>query len=178
VNVLREDLSSAAAALAEILESLQDPDGEHGDRLREALRALRGPPGEDADSIRYNALGAAKTIENRLAAVRERHQLSVSQLRIEIRMLRKRIDALESASICGPTYSSLPAPGYGRASPAAEGFTPITADARRRHPAGILRIWTRCGGGIDRRGDPPFPQYLARPRRGRALAPGGLLRRN
>ena len=98
LNVLREDLSSAAAALAEILESLQDTDGEQGDRLREALRVLREPPGEDADSVRDNVFGAAKTIENCLAAVRKRHQLSVSQLMIEIRMLHKRIDALESAA--------------------------------------------------------------------------------
>ena len=98
LNILREDLTSAAAALAEILESLQDTDGDQGDILRQTLRILREPPGEDADSIRDNVLDAAKTIENCLSAVRKKHQLSVSQLMIEIRMLHKRIDALESAA--------------------------------------------------------------------------------
>src|SRR5579863_9944809 len=52
LELLREDLNSAAAALAEILESLSDTDGDPGDQLREALRSLRQPPGEDCDSIR------------------------------------------------------------------------------------------------------------------------------
>ena len=98
LNILRGDLNAAALALAEILESLGDTDGEQGDQLREALRTLREPPGDDCDSIRDTVSLAAKTVENCLAAVRKRHQLSVSQLMIEIRMLHKRIDALESAA--------------------------------------------------------------------------------
>jgi GGDEF domain-containing protein len=98
LNILREDLNAAALALAEILDSLGDTDGEQGDQIREALRTLREPPGEDCDSIRDTVSVAAKTVENCLAAVRKRHQLSVSQLMIEIRMLHKRIDALESAA--------------------------------------------------------------------------------
>jgi GGDEF domain-containing protein len=98
LNVLREDLNSAAIALAEILESLGDTDGEQGDELRGALRTLRQAPGDDCDSIRDGVGAAAKTIENCLAGVRKRHQLSVSQFMIEIRMLHKRIDALESAA--------------------------------------------------------------------------------
>jgi GGDEF domain-containing protein len=95
LNILREDLNSAALALAEILECLGDTDGDLGDELREALRILREPSGEDCDSIRDTVFAAAKTVENCLTAVRKRHQLSVSQLMIEIRMLHKRIDALE-----------------------------------------------------------------------------------
>jgi hypothetical protein len=98
LNILREDLNSAALALAEILDSLGDTDGGQGDALRKALRTLRQPPGEDCDSIRDTVFAAAKTVENCLAAVRKRHQLSVSQLMIEIRMLHKRIDALESGA--------------------------------------------------------------------------------
>jgi GGDEF domain-containing protein len=98
LNILREDLNAAALALAEILDSLGDTDGEQGDQIREALRTLREPPGDDCDSIRDTVSVAAKTVENCLAAVRKRHQLSVSQLMIEIRMLHKRIDALESAA--------------------------------------------------------------------------------
>lgn len=98
LNILREDLNSAALALAEILESLGDTDGEQGDELRDALRTLREPSGEDCDSIRDTVFAAARTVENCLAAVRKRHQLSVSQLMIEIRMLHKRIDALENGA--------------------------------------------------------------------------------
>jgi GGDEF domain-containing protein len=98
LNILREDLNAAALALAQILESLGDTDGEQGDQLREALRTLREPSGDDCDSLRDTVSVAAKTVENCLAAVRKRHQLSVSQLMIEIRMLHKRIDALESAA--------------------------------------------------------------------------------
>ena len=98
LNILREDLNAAALALAEILDSLGDTDGEQGDQLREALRTLREPPGDDCDSIRDTVSAAVKTVENCLAAVRKRHQLSVSQFMIEIRMLHKRIDALESAA--------------------------------------------------------------------------------
>jgi GGDEF domain-containing protein len=98
LNILREDLNSAALALAEILESLADTDGDQGDELRDALRTLREPQGEDCDSIRDTVFAAAKTVESCLAAVRKRHQLSVSQLMIEIRMLHKRIDALENGA--------------------------------------------------------------------------------
>lgn len=98
LNILREDLNGAALALAEILDSLGENDGEQGDQLREALRTLREPPGDDCDSIRDTVSAAAKTVENCLAAVRKRHQLSVSQFMLEIRMLHKRIDALESAA--------------------------------------------------------------------------------
>jgi GGDEF domain-containing protein len=98
LNVLREDLSAAALALAEILESLGSNDGEKGDQLREAMRILLEPPGDDCETIRENVYTAAKTVEACIAAVRKQHQLAVSQFMIEIRMLHKRIDALESAA--------------------------------------------------------------------------------
>jgi GGDEF domain-containing protein len=98
LSILRGDLSSAAVALEEILESLSDNDGDQGDLLHKTLRLLRQAPGDDCDGIRQSAHDAAETIENCLSAVRKRHQLAVSQFMIEIRMLHKRIDGLEGAA--------------------------------------------------------------------------------
>lgn len=69
-----------------------------GRRTPRGVANLREPPGEDCDSIRDTVFAAAKTVENCLASIRKRHQLSVSQLMIEIRMLHKRIDRLESGA--------------------------------------------------------------------------------
>ena len=69
-----------------------------GRRTPRGVANPREPPGEDCDSIRDTVFAAAKTVENCLASVRKRHQLSVSQLMIEIRMLRKRIDRMESGA--------------------------------------------------------------------------------
>src|ERR1700761_2019190 len=98
LNVLREDVSSAAVALAEILEGLSESDGDQADRLRETLRILHNAPGDDCDSIRQSVANAANTIENCVSSVRKQHQLSISQFLMEIRMLHRRIDALESAA--------------------------------------------------------------------------------
>ena len=66
--------------------------------LRTALGKLR----QVAATPGYEALGsvvsaAADSIENSLEQVRKQHQLTTSQFLVEIRMLHKRIDALESA---------------------------------------------------------------------------------
>ncbi len=61
---------------------------------------LRRAPGDViCDSIRRNRCSTPlETIESCLDGVRKRHQIAVSQFMIEIRMLHKRIDALESAA--------------------------------------------------------------------------------
>jgi GGDEF domain-containing protein/ElaB/YqjD/DUF883 family membrane-anchored ribosome-binding protein len=98
LNVLRGDLNSAAVALAELLESVGDTDIDQGEQLRAALQALRHAPGESCDTMRQNVVDAADTIDSCLDAMRKRHQLAVSQFMIEIHMLHKRIDTLESAA--------------------------------------------------------------------------------
>jgi GGDEF domain-containing protein len=98
LRTLREDVNSAAMALAEILETLNASDGDQADQLRDTLRLLREAPGEDCDSIRQTVYSAAHTIEDCVQAVRKQHQLSISQFLMEIRMLHKRIDTLESAA--------------------------------------------------------------------------------
>jgi GGDEF domain-containing protein len=95
---LREELSSTARTLQEILDGLGQTDGDHETQIRSALNKLRGLPDAPAGQIRETVLGAVKTIEHSLEDVRKQHQLTVSQFLIEIRMLHKRIDGLESAA--------------------------------------------------------------------------------
>jgi GGDEF domain-containing protein len=96
---LRDELGSTARALEEILDSLSQCDGEHEGRLRHTVQNLR----EIADLAQAKAVGhlvrtAATTIEQSVEQMRKQHQVTVSQFQIEIRMLHKRIDTLESAA--------------------------------------------------------------------------------
>ncbi|MCX6628797.1 MAG: hypothetical protein NTW28_14345, partial [Candidatus Solibacter sp.] len=96
---LRDELAGTARTLEEILDSLGQADGDHETKLRASLAKLR----QVAASPGYAALGTvisttADSIENSLEQVRKQHQLTTSQFLVEIRMLHKRIDALESAA--------------------------------------------------------------------------------
>jgi GGDEF domain-containing protein len=96
---LRDELSSTARALEEILDSLSHCDGEHEGRLRQTVQNLRDiadlPDGKAVGQLLRNA---ALTIEQSVDQMRKQHQVTVSQFQIEIRMLHKRIDSLESAA--------------------------------------------------------------------------------
>jgi diguanylate cyclase len=96
---LRDELAGTARALQEILDSLAQADGDHEKNLRAALGKLR----QVATAPGYAALGTvisatADSIEKNLEEVRKQHQLTTSQFLVEIRMLHKRIDALEAAA--------------------------------------------------------------------------------
>lgn len=96
---LRDELAGTARNLEEILESLGQADGDHETNLRASLGKLR----QVAATPGYSVLGTvisttADSIENSLEQVRKQHQLTTSQFLVEIRMLHKRIDALESAA--------------------------------------------------------------------------------
>jgi hypothetical protein len=96
---LRDELAGTARTLEEILDGLGQADGDHEKNLRCALGKLR----QVAAAPGHAALGtvictAADSIENSLEQVRKQHQLTTSQFLVEIRMLHKRIDALEAAA--------------------------------------------------------------------------------
>ena len=96
---LRDELAGTARTLEEVLDSLGQADGDHETSLRAALGKLR----QVAAAPGHAALGsvistAADSIENSLEQVRKQHQLTTSQFLVEIRMLHKRIDALEAAA--------------------------------------------------------------------------------
>jgi GGDEF domain-containing protein len=96
---LREELAGTTRALEEILDSLSQTDGEHEVRLRAALKSIRQfAAAADATAGRDILVSAAGAIEDSLEQMRKQHQLAVAQFQVEIRMLHKRIDALEAAS--------------------------------------------------------------------------------
>jgi GGDEF domain-containing protein len=96
---LRDELAGTARTLEEILDGLGQTDGDHEKTLRASLGKLRqvaAAPGNAALGIVISS--AADSIESSLEQVRKQHQLTTSQFLVEIRMLHKRIDALEAAA--------------------------------------------------------------------------------
>jgi GGDEF domain-containing protein len=95
---LRDELSSTARALEEILDSLAQCDGEHESRLRHTINHLREiAEAPEAKGVGNLLRGAATTIEQSVEQLRKQHQVTISQFQVEIRMLHKRIDSLEAA---------------------------------------------------------------------------------
>ena len=99
LGTLREELASSARALQEILDSLAQTDSDHEVQLRTELGRLREiSKSLDGSAARAAILAAADSIEQSLEQIRQQHQLTVSQFLVEIRMLHKRIDLLETAA--------------------------------------------------------------------------------
>ena len=98
LNGLRQELSDSVTALERTLEALAQCDGDHGVQLRNAVARLRAIPVAAGSAAREAVFAAAATIENSLEDVKKQHQLTVAQFVIEIGILHKRIDALESAA--------------------------------------------------------------------------------
>jgi GGDEF domain-containing protein len=96
---LREELEGTARAFEQILSSLGQTDGESDSRLRAALARIRNlARSPEGSAIRAGLLSAADDVSEALEQVRKEHQLTVSQLRVEMGMLHKRIDALEATA--------------------------------------------------------------------------------
>jgi len=96
---LREELAGTARALQEILDSLAQIDSDHEVQLRGELGRLREISGALKEgAVRTAILAAADSIEQSLEQIRQQHQLTVSQFLVEIRMLHRRIDLLETAA--------------------------------------------------------------------------------
>ncbi len=99
LSALRDELAGTARALQEILNSLAQADGDHEVQLRGALGRLREiSKSPDGSAVRAALLATADSIEQSLEQIRKQHQLTVSQFLVEIRMLHKRIDLLETAA--------------------------------------------------------------------------------
>jgi GGDEF domain-containing protein len=91
--------SPVRRALEEILDSLNQTDGNHEERLRAALGRLRTVAANPkAGPLGTVANGVADSIEQSIDQMRKNHQLAISQFMAEIRVLHKRIDSLESAA--------------------------------------------------------------------------------
>ena len=96
---LRDELTGTARALQEMLNALAQTDGDHEVRLRTALGRLREiSKSPDGSALRSVILAAADSIEQSIEQIRQQHQFTVSQFLVEIGMLHKRIDLLETAA--------------------------------------------------------------------------------
>jgi GGDEF domain-containing protein len=99
LTTLRDELAGTARALEEILDSLNQTDGDHETRLRGAIGNLRKAAGIDpTGTISQIVESAADSIEQSIEQMKKQHQLSVSQFKAEIRVLHQRIDGLEKAA--------------------------------------------------------------------------------
>ncbi len=100
---LHSDFASTARALEEIMETLSQTDLDHEARLRGSIQNLRDAcRSVKTESLREVVLGATEAIERGLDQLSRQHQVTVAQFRMEIRVLHKRIDSLEtSASMDG-----------------------------------------------------------------------------
>jgi GGDEF domain-containing protein len=96
---LREQLSSTAQTLQEMIEALSQCDSDHTVKVRSALVRLREVAGSPQGSgVRTLLMPLANAIEQSLEQIRKHHQFTVSQFQTELRMLHSRIDSLETAS--------------------------------------------------------------------------------
>ncbi len=100
IGDLREELAGGARALEAILKTLAQGDGDHDVRLRASLRTLREiSDSPDCGPVRAALVAAADSIGRNLEEMRKHHEMTIAQFQVEIQMLHKRIDALETAAM-------------------------------------------------------------------------------
>jgi GGDEF domain-containing protein len=96
---LRNQLSSTAQALREMVEGLSQCDADHHEKLRDALARLRVVANSpEGGPVRAVVGAAADAIEQSLEQMRKQHKFVVSQLQTEMHLLHTRIDTLEAAA--------------------------------------------------------------------------------
>lgn len=96
---LKEELKSTAEALQQIVDTLAQADGDADTRVRGSIARLREIAGVPAAApVREMLMGVAEHIQASIEELRKQHQVTVSQFLVEIRMLHKRIDTLETAA--------------------------------------------------------------------------------
>jgi GGDEF domain-containing protein len=99
IGDLREDLANSTRALEAILKALAQSDGDHDGRLRASLRTLQEiSDSREGGPVRAALIAAADSIGRNIEEMRKQHELTITQLQVEIHMLHKRIDALETAA--------------------------------------------------------------------------------
>ncbi len=96
---LRDQLSSTAQALQQMVAGLTLCDTDHTEKMKKDLGRLR----EVANSPEGNPVRAAlrvlaDSIEQSVEQIGKQHQFTVSQLQTELRLLHNRVDSLETAA--------------------------------------------------------------------------------
>jgi GGDEF domain-containing protein len=100
LGILRDELAGTTRALEETLESLSQSDGDHQARLKKAVQRLRNAAATpQGASLKDLLLSASSSIEESVEEMRKQHLLAISHFQAEIRLLHKRIDALETSSL-------------------------------------------------------------------------------
>ncbi|HTS25991.1 MAG TPA: GGDEF domain-containing protein [Bryobacteraceae bacterium] len=99
LNRLRAELDSTAQAFEQIVGSFSQADGEHESRLRAALARLRNVArSPEGSGVRAALMSATDEISDCVEQIRKQNHFTVSQLKVEMGMLHKRIDSLEAAA--------------------------------------------------------------------------------
>jgi GGDEF domain-containing protein len=99
LNQVREELAGTAHALQEIVNTLAQSDGSQDGKLRSALANLQTiAQSPEGAPVRQAIAAATQTIQQSVEEIRRQHQVTVSQFLVEIQVLHKRIDTLESAA--------------------------------------------------------------------------------
>ena len=95
---MRDELAGSARALEEIMDSLVQSDDDHETRLRGSVRQLHEiAASSECTRVAGSLRQAASFIEQSFEEMHKQHQVTVAQFQMEIGMLHKRIDSLESA---------------------------------------------------------------------------------
>jgi GGDEF domain-containing protein len=99
INRVREELSATARALQDTLSALAQSDGNQETTVRDGMRRLRRIAETlGAQAVRTEIVSASDSIESAFEEMRKQHRLTVSQFLVEIQMLHRRIDTLETAA--------------------------------------------------------------------------------
>lgn len=102
LNELRAELGRTANGLERMVDALGEGDDDHESKLRRAIRTLQEIGGNPAaGALGPSIRSTCEAIEQTVGQFRQHHQLIVSQLVTEIRLLHKRIDTLESTVSAG-----------------------------------------------------------------------------
>jgi GGDEF domain-containing protein len=97
VSNLQADMVKSAEALETIVRGLAENDGEQDARVRASLASVRDISDlPECATIRAALVSAAETIESSIDQIRNKYQLTVAQLKSEIRVLHKRVDRAEN----------------------------------------------------------------------------------
>jgi GGDEF domain-containing protein len=96
---LRNQLSSTAQALREMVDGLAQCDTDHHGKTGAALVRLREIAGSpEGVPVRAPMEAAVSAVEQSLEQMRRQHRFTIAQMQTEIRLLHNRIDSLEAAA--------------------------------------------------------------------------------
>lgn len=123
LRILRENLNSTARVLQAVLNQMAGSGAAHHDALEEDLERLKEIAHiEDIETLKRALHETAAQLAEKLQSMRREHQLIVTQLRDEIRILHQELQERAQMQIPSPAPS------------AAEPCVPATSPSQKPHP--------------------------------------------